>query len=409
MRTTRRRESVEKLYRLTIELGTTLDEKREIQVFLRWVEQEANPQLAALYVVDDLKSVLEPVGAVGVPPAVLRTIPMGEDVWRHLENSTPKARVRPGQRYSVPLILEGQLFGFLAVVSAARGATLRSEKKLLATAAGYLAPILRNIWRYQSLEKQVRQRTEELVESERRHRQLAERLHLLREVDSAILEAKSVREVGQLVCRCLLQVVPGVFCVAILGIPGSVEEAEVLAAADRSSIPSLVPGMRVSLADIALRSGLEAKDLALHPVESSPDPRRITYMLAQLGFRRAMLCPIWEDAGVRGAIVLAGCEDAPWQEDYHETASAFCRSLAIAMRQEELREQVRSQHEELERKVRKRTEELQKLVNHMAGREIRMAELKEVIKMLRKQLLEAGLKPVVDDPLASPEESDWST
>jgi hypothetical protein len=35
----------------------------------------------------------------------------------------------------------------------------------------------------------------------------------------------------------------------------------------------------------------------------------------------------------------------------------------------------------------------------MAGREMRMAELKKAIKKLRAQLEEAGLTPVADDPL----------
>ncbi len=56
-------------------------------------------------------------------------------------------------------------------------------------------------------------------------------------------------------------------------------------------------------------------------------------------------------------------------------------------------------NEELERRVRERTEELNRMVNLMAGREIRMAELKEVIKTLREQLEGAGIKPGADDPL----------
>ena len=54
---------------------------------------------------------------------------------------------------------------------------------------------------------------------------------------------------------------------------------------------------------------------------------------------------------------------------------------------------------QLEEKVADRTAELQRLVNAMAGREIRMAELKGVVRRLRDQLLQAGLKPAADDPL----------
>jgi CheY-like chemotaxis protein/GAF domain-containing protein len=61
--------------------------------------------------------------------------------------------------------------------------------------------------------------------------------------------------------------------------------------------------------------------------------------------------------------------------------------------------EARRTHAELEGLVRKRTDELQKIVNLMAGREIRMAELKKVIKKLHVQLEEAGMTPVADDPL----------
>lgn len=49
---------------------------------------------------------------------------------------------------------------------------------------------------------------------------------------------------------------------------------------------------------------------------------------------------------------------------------------------------------------RKRLEEEQRrLLNLMAGREVRMGELKDVIRQLRAQLQDAGMTPVADDPL----------
>ncbi len=62
-------------------------------------------------------------------------------------------------------------------------------------------------------------------------------------------------------------------------------------------------------------------------------------------------------------------------------------------------EELRKHREHLEDLVRERTAELRKLVNAMAGREVRMAELKDVIRQLRAQVQEAGLTPVADDPL----------
>ena len=62
-------------------------------------------------------------------------------------------------------------------------------------------------------------------------------------------------------------------------------------------------------------------------------------------------------------------------------------------------EELEKHREHLEEMVRKRTDELQTIVNSMAGREVRMAELKEAIRKLRAQLEEAGLTPAADDPL----------
>jgi len=60
---------------------------------------------------------------------------------------------------------------------------------------------------------------------------------------------------------------------------------------------------------------------------------------------------------------------------------------------------LREHREHLEELIDERTAELRKMLNLMAGREVRMAELKDVIKKLRAQLKSAGLEPVADDPL----------
>jgi PAS domain S-box-containing protein len=75
---------------------------------------------------------------------------------------------------------------------------------------------------------------------------------------------------------------------------------------------------------------------------------------------------------------------------------AFCRDIT---QRKETQLELDRHRDHLEEMVRERTEKLQKLINLMAGREVRMAELKKVIKALRAQLKDAGLKPVADDPL----------
>jgi PAS domain S-box-containing protein len=58
-----------------------------------------------------------------------------------------------------------------------------------------------------------------------------------------------------------------------------------------------------------------------------------------------------------------------------------------------------TERRQAEQELARSNAELQKTINLMTGREVRMAELKDVIQKLRSQLEETGLTPVADDPL----------
>ena len=73
---------------------------------------------------------------------------------------------------------------------------------------------------------------------------------------------------------------------------------------------------------------------------------------------------------------------------------AFVPPDLVLVHTEDITPRVQAQEE-----IKKRSAELKQLVDLMAGREIRMAELKDVIRQLRAQLEDAGLTPEADDPL----------
>lgn len=63
----------------------------------------------------------------------------------------------------------------------------------------------------------------------------------------------------------------------------------------------------------------------------------------------------------------------------------------------QVEEKLEEHRENLEEEVRKRTADLENTIDLMAGREIRMRELKQTIRSLSEQLRAAGIEPVVGD------------
>lgn len=82
-----------------------------------------------------------------------------------------------------------------------------------------------------------------------------------------------------------------------------------------------------------------------------------------------------------------------------ELAEPFAAQAAQAIENARLYEEVQIYARELEQRVQDRTAELQDIVNLMAGREVRMTELKNTIQTLATQLEEHGIEPVTRDPL----------
>ena len=100
-----------------------------------------------------------------------------------------------------------------------------------------------------------------------------------------------------------------------------------------------------------------------------------------------------------GYITMDSRKQSAFGSQEAKLANLFASQAAQAIHNARLYEQLSIHASSLESKIQERTKELTKMVDHMAGREIRMAELKDVIDKLHQQLKDHGIEPSVQDPL----------
>jgi PAS domain S-box-containing protein len=239
----------------------------------------------------------------------------------------------------------------------------------------------------------------ERKQAEEALRHYTTRLENLRQIDQAILEAHSPEEIAQAALQHLRHLVP---CrrISVTTFDMAVRQATVTAV-DMNGETQMLVGSQLSL-DVF---GGVLEELQLGQVWVVPDvlaltqPTPVDQTLQKEGVRSYVNVPLIMRKELIGVLDLEAGEPDAFNEEQVKIAREVADQLAIALRQAQLHEQVQQHAEELEQRVNERTSELRKMVNLMAGREVRMAELKEVIRKLRAQLEEAGLEPVADDPL----------
>jgi len=233
-------------------------------------------------------------------------------------------------------------------------------------------------------------------EAATREQQYIHRLETLHQIDQAILEARSTKAIVAAALQGLMKLIA---CedLSVMLFDDEQQKAHVLwGALQQGSIEKT----EKPLAWFRPLKTLQQGDL--HQIEDFQAMEDLTpaeqHLLAR-GMRSHLSVPLATDEGLIGALNLAAKQPGAFTKTEVGIAREVADQLAIALRQTQLREQVEQHSQELEQQIKKRTAELQKTVNLMTGREIRMAELKDVIRQLHKQLEAAGLRPAVDDPL----------
>jgi len=128
--------------------------------------------------------------------------------------------------------------------------------------------------------------------------------------------------------------------------------------------------------------------------------RRASVYEAEASFQAILSVPIVWQGQIQGVLhILRTLEDRKFTQDDLDLLMILANHAAIAIENARLLQQIQQHADELEERVYDRTHELCTIVNAMAGREVRMAELKDVIKKLRRQIEAAGMTPMADDPL----------
>jgi len=108
---------------------------------------------------------------------------------------------------------------------------------------------------------------------------------------------------------------------------------------------------------------------------------------------------VWQEQ-LQGVLhVLSDFEERKFGQDDLDLLMILANHAAIAMENIRLLQQIQRHADELEERVTERTQDLRTMVTAMAGREVRMAELKKVITKLHHQIESAGMTPIADDPL----------
>lgn len=321
----------EQLYRLTIVLGTTLDLAYETAAFMTWLREVVEPELAALFLTDEAKQELRLAGALGFQPPAEPCLLMGLDLWRWLadqEIAVPEEG--DPRRYAVPISIEKQIFGTLCVVSHRWADELAEEQRLVQTATGHLASILRNIHRYQTLEQRVAQRTAALS--------------ALNAVTTAVSQSLDLKETMTVALDATLEALR--FEVGGIALWNE-EERRLERLVTRGVEPELATAFLSPLRAGGNRERVLRTGQPVFHDDTAHDPT-VNPEIARHGFTLAAMVPLLHTGKVLGILAVATRAPRRWTEEDKILLTAIGRQVAVALANAQLYEEVR----ESERKLR---------------------------------------------------------
>ncbi len=183
----------------------------------------------------------------------------------------------------------------------------------------------------------------ERVRMEQALRHYATRLQILREIDRAVLSARSPQEIAQAVLGRLQELVPSQWSVFLV-LDWDKETVELLASrADGDLRGQLDDLPAINIGDISRIDVLKrGQSLMENDLTTLPDPSPAVKRLLAAGVRSALAVPLIVQGELVGLLALGTVEPNGFTAEHLEVADEISNQLAIAVQQARL-------HEELER------------------------------------------------------------
>ncbi|MDX1521411.1 MAG: PAS domain S-box protein [Anaerolineae bacterium] len=231
----------------------------------------------------------------------------------------------------------------------------------------------------------------------------ADRLNILYQIGQSIITAKSEMDIVQEGTKLLHQLIQ---CQRVSTLLFDVVTQEVASIVVQPEGPTNLKAAKLTFHRADFEEKLQGKGWHIEDMLALPEPNDVEKLLVTQGIRTYVSVPVRSFNGLIGVLNLGADRPHFFNEETIEVAGEVAAQLGVAIQQARLQQQIRHHATSLEAEIEERTDELRRMVNLMAGREVRMAELKDVIRQLRQQVRQAGLVPVTDDPLMTNGELD---
>jgi PAS domain S-box-containing protein len=320
------------------------------QVAYLAVEREANALVGAAI-----------AGALGWPTPGCCRIPVGEGItgWAAKHGRTlvvgdvsadpryVKLMPRPEPTRSelaMPIFLEGEVVGVLDLQSPHRDAFEESDQVLMGTLADQISAALENARLYEALQQELAQRR--AAEATLRHN--IRRLETLRDLDQAILVAKSAEEVADAALRHLRRLIP---CqrASIDLFDFEKDKVTVLAAFQTVGEGKADSGVSFPLTQRRLLFEMigDAQSVIVENIDQLPQSSPLIRTLRDEGLRSFVVAPVNIRQRLVGLVSLGSHCRGSFEPEHRPIVEEVADSVAIAIQQARLLDSIRRQGERL--------------------------------------------------------------